>query len=359
MGTLTVVGSGNVGQAIAGHLTLEGHEVRIYSPWESEFGSIAEHGGIELSGEVTGLAVPHLMTTDLARAVAGADVVLIAVPAFAHRQLSASLARVLEPEQLVVFHPSAFGAGLELAREFIEAGRKACTIAETATSLYTCRIQRPAHVYIGRIKPSVKIATTPSDAVIYAQEQLRPFFGEGFLPERDALTVGMSRVGALYHVPPALFNFKTVEDGDERPHNTLVTPGIAELIDALDQERLSLADKLGVHVPSFREFLEQSYGVAEGSLSERIQAVYGPLNFPEPNSPSHRYFTEDIPYSLVPWSSLAEQIDHPMPLTDSIITTSSILCGRDWSAEARTARVMGLVGSSADEIRDAFRTGGN
>ena len=40
MGIIAIVGAGNVGQAIAGHMTLLGHEVRLYSRWERDFEAI-------------------------------------------------------------------------------------------------------------------------------------------------------------------------------------------------------------------------------------------------------------------------------------------------------------------------------
>ncbi|ANY07686.1 2-dehydropantoate 2-reductase N-terminal domain-containing protein [Pseudonocardia sp. HH130630-07] len=201
MGIVAVLGAGNVGHAIAGHLTLRGHEVRLYSPWSSEFDAIQARGGIGLSGATEGTAMPALLTTGLPAAVAGADVVVVAVPAFAHRELDGGLAGIAEPEQLVLYQPSALDSGLELARSFTAAGRKPCLIAVTATSLYTCRLQGPAEVYIGSIKPSVRIGATPSDAVAEIRDRLAHYFDDRYVPDIDALTVGHSRIGAVYHVP--------------------------------------------------------------------------------------------------------------------------------------------------------------
>nr|WP_231974453.1 NAD/NADP octopine/nopaline dehydrogenase family protein [Pseudonocardia sp. HH130630-07] len=136
----------------------------------------------------------------------------------------------------------------------------------------------------------------------------------------------------------------------------MATPRISELIGAIDAERLALADAQGVPAVSFPDFLTRSYGVTEGTLSERIQSSYGPLDFPEPDSPSHRYFTEDIPFSMVIWSSLAARIGCPMPLTDAVIDISAVLCGRDWQACARTAGSLGLGGADAAGIVAAFTT---
>jgi opine dehydrogenase len=357
VGSIAIVGAGNVGQAIAGHMATLGHDVRLFSRWDADFDAVRANRGIDLTGEVTGHGMPRVLTTDLADAVTGAEVVVVAAPAFAHTYLSEHLAKLLEPEQLVLFQPSVLGSGVELTRHFARTGRTPCLIAETATSLYTCRLRGPAQVYVGALKQAVHLASIPSRSADAARERLRPWFGDRYAEGGDTLSVGLANCNAIYHVPPAVLNIKTVEDGVGLPQHTLVTPRVAEVIHELDRERLALADALGVPTVSFWEFLRTAYGVAEGTHVERIVQGYGRQAFPEPDSLAHRYFTEDIPFGLVIWSSLAQQVGLSLPLTDSFIRLSSVLCGRDWVAEGRTADVLGLDGADATRIRAAFRDG--
>ncbi|MFJ6269842.1 NAD/NADP octopine/nopaline dehydrogenase family protein [Pseudarthrobacter oxydans] len=357
MGSIAIVGAGNVGQAIAGHMVLLGHNVRLFSRWESDFESIITNDGIDLSGDVEGHTEKPLLTTDLSEAIRGADTVIVAAPAFAHAYLSEQLAQLLEPEQLVVFQPSVLGSAVELARHFALAERTPCLIAETATSLYTCRLRGPAQVYIGAIKNAVHLATIPHTASQDALDRLSHYFGERYVPGTDTLSVGLANCNAIYHVPPAVLNIKTVEDGLGLPLHTLVTPRVAEVINALDQERLALAEALGVQTISFWDFLESAYGVTEGSYAERVVQSYGRQAFPEPDSLTHRYFTEDIPFGLVIWSSLAKQIGLSLPVTDSFINLSGIICGTDFEAEGRTADILGLQGLDAAAIKAAFLNG--
>lgn len=90
---------------------------------------------------------------------------------------------------------------------------------------------------------------------------------------------------------------------------------------------------------------------------ERIVQGYGRQAFPEPDSLTHRYFTEDIPFGLVTWSSLAKQIGLPLPLTDAFIRISGILCDTDFEATGRTARVLGLEENDPVSIKAAFLNG--
>lgn len=357
MGSIAIIGAGNVGQAIAGHMSLQGHDVRIFDRWGRDLEPIEANGGIDLTGDVEGRGTPAVLTTDLRQAVDGAEVVVVAAPAFAHAYLSEQLAPVLEPGQLVLFQPGVLGSGVELARTSTLAGRQPCLIVETPTSLYTCRLRRPAHVYIGAVKHAVPLAAVPRADTPRALDILRPYFGDRYVPGEDALTVGLDNCNPIYHVPPAVLNFKTVEDGDRHPLHSLVTPRIAEVVDALDRERLALADALGVKAASFWDFLRTAYGVSEGSFVERIVQGYGRQGFPEPDSVTHRYFTEDVPFGLVIWSSLAAQIGLPMPLADSFVALSTTLCGQDFVAGGRTARTLGLLGCGVDGIRAAFLDG--
>ncbi len=357
MGNIAIVGAGNVGQAIAGHMTMLGHDARLYSRWERDFEAIIANGGIELSGDVEGHADKPLLTTNLATAVTGADTIIVAAPAFAHAWLSEQLAALLEPEQLVVFQPSVLGSSLELARHFALARRTPCLIAETPTSLYTCRLRGPAQVYVGAIKQAVHLASIPHTASQDAQRRLSQYFGSRYVAGTDTLSIGLGNCNAIYHVPPAVLNIKTVEDAVKLPQHTLVTPRIAEVINALDEERLALATALGVKTHSFWEFLETAYGVTEGTYVDRIIQGYGRQAFPEPDSLTHRYFTEDIPFGLVTWSSLAKQIGLRLPLTDAFIKISGIICGADFEATGRTAAVLGLEGCGAAAIKTAFFDG--
>ena len=201
------------------------------------------------------------------------------------------------------------------------------------------------------------LASIPGGSVDAARERLRPYFGDRYVGDGDTLSVGLANCNAIYHVPPAVLNIKTVEDAAGLAQHTLVTPRVAEVIHELDLERLALARELGVTAGSFWDFLETSYGVTEGSYVERIEQGYGRQAFPEPDSLTHRYFTEDIPFGLVIWNSLAQQIGLSLPLTDSFVRLGSVLCGRDWVAEGRTADLLGLQGADVERIRAAFRNG--
>jgi len=64
--SVCVVGAGNGGVAMAGHLGLKGHRVRLYSRSEEKIAAVRRAGGIFLTGAVEGFGPVECATTELA-----------------------------------------------------------------------------------------------------------------------------------------------------------------------------------------------------------------------------------------------------------------------------------------------------
>lgn len=62
---VAVIGAGNVGSALAIHLSLGGHEVRLCTRSEQRLRPIREGGGLTATGAVQGSAPIALLTTSL------------------------------------------------------------------------------------------------------------------------------------------------------------------------------------------------------------------------------------------------------------------------------------------------------
>jgi opine dehydrogenase len=75
-----VIGGGNVGCALAAHLTLSGATVRLCTRSEARLEPIRQIGEITLTGAVSGSARIAMLTTSVREAVIGADVVAVTVP---------------------------------------------------------------------------------------------------------------------------------------------------------------------------------------------------------------------------------------------------------------------------------------
>ena len=84
---------------------------------------LLRRGGIELveHGQET-FGRPHLITPSLDEAVAGADLVTIAVPAVAHGFMARALAPLLTGHQIVHLNPGQTGGSLHFVHELRQSG---------------------------------------------------------------------------------------------------------------------------------------------------------------------------------------------------------------------------------------------
>ena len=159
----TIVGGGNGGQSLAGHLSIMGFPVKLYDIFEETIKAISEQGGIHVEGAVQGFGKLELATTDIAQAVEGADIVMVVAPATAHRAIAEACAPVLADGQIVILHPGATCGSLEFKQVLSARGCSAqVTLAETNTLIYACRSPKPGHANIIGIKQDLIVASLPA-----------------------------------------------------------------------------------------------------------------------------------------------------------------------------------------------------
>lgn len=120
----------------------------------------------------------------------------------------------------------------------------------------------------------------------------------------------------------------------------------------MDEERIKIAEKLGLEVMSTLDILRQLY-----SSEKRGEYLYDWLTNAEvwskrhsPGSLDHRYITEDVPYLLVPISSFGKLTDAPISVIDSVIVLSSIMRRTGYFKSGRGIEEMDLSGMRSEQI---------
>ncbi len=139
---IAILGAGNGGTAIAGDLTLAGHACRLFEfeEWAGNVAAVVNQGGIKVTGVArTGFAKVALATTDIAAALDGAELIMVATQAVTHSRVAHAIAPCARDGQVVILWPGS-GGTLEVRRIFDELGVKADVIlGEAATFPYCCR----------------------------------------------------------------------------------------------------------------------------------------------------------------------------------------------------------------------------
>ncbi len=353
-----VLGAGHGGTAMAAHLALKGFEVNLYNRSEERLIPVRERGGIELLSpgldEVeTGLGTIAVATTNAGEALAGTDIAMVVVPAFAHAFIAEQCAPHLRDGQIVVLNPGRTFGALEFRHILNEHGCSAdVLVAEAQTFIYASRATQPGQARIFSVKNSVPVAALPSYRTNEVIEALRVAYPQ-FVPGDNVLKTSLNNVGVIFHPTVLTINAARVEDthGNFQYYLEGITPAVARVLERVDQERVRIGDALGVGVLSARNWLFFAYSAAGSDLHEAIMNNPGYKGIMAPATVMHRYILEDVPMGLVPMVSLGEMLGVHTPTMRGVISLASALVSQDLWATGRTVKRLGLEGLTIQEIQ--------
>ncbi len=351
MPTYCVIGAGHGGLALAGHLGLMGFPVKLWARNPLSLEAVAATGGVILEGVHEGFG-PVQACPDLSEALDGVDVILVAVPASAHREIAAQCAPHLADGQKIVLMPGRTGGAIEFNHTLRQTGCAAdVLVGEAQTFLYASRRTGSNSAAIYGIKRQVWVAAIPAQRTHELVRLVKPAFPQ-FLPARLVWKTSMDNIGAIFHPAVALLNTGRIEStgGAFRHYTDGITPSVAIVLEQLDSERCAVAKALGVGALTAREWLAEVYGVERETLYDAIQATpaYGPVGAPP--SLDHRYIWEDVPTGLVPIADLGKVCGVPTPMIDVIIDLASSMCNVDFRITGRTLERLGMHGWAPEKI---------
>ncbi|MBL7063520.1 MAG: NAD/NADP octopine/nopaline dehydrogenase family protein [Anaerolineae bacterium] len=357
----TVIGAGHGGKAMAADLAAKGFTVNLYNRTAERVSEIALRGEIDLEYEsgVSRCCRLAVVTSDIAEALDGADVVMVVVPASGHRDIAHSCAPYLRDGQIVILNPGRTGGALEFRQILNQAGCAAdVVVAEAGTFVFASRSTGPAQARIFRHKNTVPLVALPATRTGYVLETVCDAYPQ-FIPVPNVLHTSLDNMGAIFHPALTLLNAGWIEHtkGDFQFYIDGVTRSIAHVLEVLDRERVTIAAALGVRARSALRWLDDAYSAKGETLYEAIQANPGYQGIRAPRSLRHRYIFEDVPFSLVPLASLGAQFGVDTWAVDAMIRLACVTHGTNYYERGRTVEDMGLKGLRVGEIRRYVQDG--
>lgn len=357
MGATLVVGAGHSGFGLAGDLALRGHRVRLLElPAFATALDDLEGGTIAVRG-VRGDGTAHLeqVGVDAKAALDGVTLVVVAVPAYAHDAVAAFLAAHLRPEHVVVLMPGNAGGALAFRRAVEALGGERITVAEASSFIFACKKDGPAGVWIRGVKRGLPVGVLPARETGAVMALLAPLYPE-LRAATDVLETSLSNVNHPAHPPALLLNLARIESSgpDFSFFHEGMTDSVCRLTDAVDAERLAVVRALGYPPEStldqlIRYYGDQGFGGATYHEAVSTTPVHGAVRAPP--GADHRYFTEDVPFGLVPIVTIGEALGLALPATRGLVHVIDAILGRDSFASGRNAVSLGLAGLDAEGMR--------
>jgi len=357
--TWCVVGAGNGGLAMAGHLGLIGFPVRMYNRTDDHLNAVRWYKGVEIEGVITGFGPVQVASSHIGEAIESADIIMVVTPSTAHYGLAMLMAPFLKDGQIVVLNPGRTGGALEF-RAALERANCAVrpVVVEAQTFIYASRMISRHKAHIFSIKNGVPVSALPSFLTPAVLKVLDIAFPQ-FIAGSNVLATSLENIGAVFHPALTLLNAAWVEStgGNFEYYLQGISPSVAKVLQTIDDERLALARALGIRTVSAREWLYLTYDSVGSDLCSAIRATTAYVGIKAPRSIDHRYVWEDVPMSLVPMASLAAMYDVPTPAIDLTIDLANLMHGKDYRANGRTAHSLGIEGLSVEDLHKLVTEG--
>lgn len=345
-----VLGSGAGGQTLAFEASQKGFDVIIsdhpsfiknLEPIKNNKGIYSIDGDTKTHADVT--------VADRVADVLLSDIVFVVTPAYGTKPMAEICRPYLKKGQHFIICPGSGGGALEFKKNLgLDLLDPDIIVGETHTLPYATRTNEPGSISIFHYVNTLILTALPSDKTEVLAEVPKRLWGEKVKIGKNVLETALIDGNPVIHPVVTLLNVALIErtEGDFQFYAEGITNGVADLMQAVDEERLAIAKALGLDIASepqmsyYEGYMEQDkVNYREGyKLSNQFKGIMAQDKL------EHRFFTEDVGYVMVFWSSLAKLIGVKVPTIDAIITLTSKILGRDLKEiGVRTVSTLGLT----------------
>jgi opine dehydrogenase len=359
---IAVLGGGNGSFAAAGDFALQGHDVRL---WRRDAAEVAAHRAAGLRILLMDANGRHdvqlaLVSTDIAEAVRGAELILCPTPAFAQQDIARLLAPHLIDGQVVFLPPATFGSMIFATAARDAGNRAAVSFAETGTLPWLARKHGRFEVAITIRAKRLPVGVFPLKAADDALDVIGQAFPGVIEPCGDALSAALMNAGPIIHPPLIVMNAGAIEHFERWDiHKEGTQASLRRVTDALDAERIAVREGFGYGSPHFplahhyaTEGEQWMYGrgshdrlTDSGDWRERIVLA------------EHRYMREDLRLGLSFLASAAELAGVATPLAKAFLIIGGAICGEDFMNRGRTLASLGLGDLDRERLQTLLREG--
>lgn len=350
---LAICGGGNAGHALAvvASQNFDGDITWLAStPEKAELlrRGVFSQDGLQSTGVITGYASRiKTISCDPADVIPQADIVIIAVPAFAHAPMLRQIAPHLKRRVMLGALPSRSGFEFEATALVpgVEPGGGRVLFG-LQTLPWSTRVQEPGKtVNFGALKAQVLMATMPSRHAVDAAPILSQILGTQIIPTGNFLNMTLGNPGQVIHpglmyglfgswrgahyaedAIPKFYAHASDETGAFVEQLSADITAVARKIETQSAGALDLTGVLSIH-----KWLRISYPTQTADMSTAARCFRtGPLQARKapmvevaagmyaPNF-AYRYLSEDIPFGLVVSKAIAQIADIGTPAIDTVL----------------------------------------
>lgn len=351
---VTVVGTGNVGCTLAADLVRKGHDVCVlktsHSLHEANYDYLKRNKVVKINDPYLGeyqSAFDSIFELDFKNAIEFADVIIITTQTNYHEEVIKKISPFLRDGQTIIFEPGYLSTCYLLKHN----DRDIISI-EAESSPIDCRITSP-----GRISVLFKNVLNPFGVYpLYKTKEAHSILvslGYPFRFTKNVFEAALHNPNLIVHTVGALFSIPRIEytKGEYWMYREVFTPHVWNVCEALDQEKLSVLEGLGIHNSQrYVEACQERNYVNDPRNPLDSFFDYANNSSPKgPSVPDSRYLTEDISQGLVLLESLGQYLEVETPTASSLISLACACLKDDLREKGRTIERLGI--KNLDRIR--------
>lgn len=353
---VSILGAGGAAYGAAAQLFVRGHEPTLWSPSGQSTLDLASGAPLRATTAIEASFHPRIASS-AAEAITNCDVVMLAMPGNAHKMaLEATAEHLRDGQAMIISSHASFGA-LYLSKLLAARGVRAPIIA-WSTTLTTGRKQTSTQVNVGSVRSKIDIAVVPEIELDQGHALCTTLFGDRFVKRDGLLAIALSNLNPQNHLAIALFNLTRMERGESWGQAENVTTAVGRVMEALDAERLAIAESFGLPVRTIKEHYAYSYQLPVASIAEMNANLHaqGRGGF-GPTTLESRYVLEDAPFGLHPTILLGRLVGNPTPLHEAGMTMLSAAYGRDFASDNDLLPSLNFERMSQEELQQRSRLG--
>ncbi len=376
MPKLTICGGGNAAYVLMALGTQAGWDVDVFAPLADETerlktGIAAGSGMTATFGEKSVVGSPRQISTDPAQVIPGSELILLALPAFAHGSTLQAIANHLDPGTAIGALPARSGFDYQ-AHSILRVEELSLRLFGLQTLPWVCRITTYGQaVEVLGTKAAADIAVSPTSEANILIDKLTPLLGLTLTPVAYFLTLTLANTGQLIHPGIMCGLCRGKEEAVFAADEVLlfyqgVDQATANLLQAMSDEVQAIAGTVAVELPKFDpqqvttlyQWVLRAYpdDINDGStlqLAFNTNRAYTGLRVPTRSVGadtftidfSARYLAEDIPYGLAVLRGIAQLAGVATPTIDEVMGWGQTRLGKQYLADGS------LSGSDLSETR--------
>lgn len=345
---VTILGCGHGGMALAADLKLKGANVALWSDpnHASKFNKILDKNGqiILHDANITNTIKIDLFSHNLSEVLNYSDIIYNCTPMSAHAFLFERVALTLYKTNKIKLFINVSGAfsGIE---QYIKTSNKTIfdkiKLFDTSTFPYACRVNNSNNVSILGRKSEISIAPLFPSHAYYLDFLMKSMQPTSLNIVDNTFKLGLMATNAVFHPATVLLNARLIDHGCSFYfYKEGVSEKTSQLHEALDNERILLAKKMGYQLNKNVEDINKFYGTSFTDNYDYCTNSRVHENITSPLTLEHRYITEDVAFGLVPLLTLSKLYNIKLPNIESVINIFSTIMGVDYCKSGRNLKTL-------------------